>query len=141
MGERERILRGLHLVLAHLHLALAENRRPEPRLADIADSLSAWWSSRAALPMGEAIVAAAHLYRLDGSEDPRAVPTIVSAPPPARHHNLFALAGKPDESGFLTSSGRFVGREEALRIASRAGQALIDHPGRHARQLFSEDLW
>lgn len=91
--------------------------------------------------LAETIVAAAHLYRCDGSEDPRAVPCVVSAPPPARHHNLFALGGHADESGFLTSAGRFVDREEALRIAVAAGQPLIDHPSRHASRLFSEDLW
>lgn len=90
----------------------------------------------------EKIVAAAHLYRLAGWDDPRAVPTIVTAPPPARHHNLFALLTKrPDESGFLTSAGRFVDRETALLLAIRAGQKLIDHPSRHQTQLFSEDLW
>ncbi|CAN7302977.1 hypothetical protein LJR164_001579 [Phenylobacterium sp. LjRoot164] len=91
--------------------------------------------------MSETIVAAAHLYDLGGSSDPRALPVIVSAPPPARHHNLFALAGSPDESGFLTSAGRFVGREEALLIARASGQPMIEHPARHERLLFSEDLW
>lgn len=91
--------------------------------------------------MTETIVSAAHLYRLADDPDPRAVPVIVSAPPPARHHNLFALAGHCDESGFLTSTGRFVDREEAMRIAVAAGQPLIDHPSRHATRLFSEDLW
>jgi hypothetical protein len=94
---------------------------------------------------GEAIVAAAHLYRDAHKEgDTRAVPVIVSAPPPARHHNLFIAydrLGAPDESGFLTSTGRFVGRAEALRIAKAAGQPLIDHPSRHETLLFSEDLW
>ncbi len=91
--------------------------------------------------MPETIVAAAFLFRLEGHADTRAVPVIVSAPPPARHHNLFALAGGPDDDGFLTSTGRFVGREEALNIAKAAGQPLIDHPSRHPKWLFSEDLW
>ena len=90
----------------------------------------------------ETIVAAAHLYRLQGSDDPRAVETIVSAPPPARHHNLFALVDRrPDESGFLTSTGRLVRRDDALIIAQAARQPLIDHPSRHSHLLFSEDLW
>lgn len=95
------------------------------------------------LSMSETIVAAAHLYQLADSDDPRAVPVVVSAPPPARHHNLFALVGgkRPDESGFLTSAGRFVDRAEALKIAVAAGQPLIDHPSRHDTHLFSEDLW
>lgn len=93
----------------------------------------------------ETIVAAAHLYReAHDAGDDRAVPVIVSAPPPARHHNLFIAwdrLGAPDESGFLTSSGRFVRRDEALLIAKGAGQPMIDHPSRHAHLLFSEDLW
>ncbi len=73
---------------------------------------------------------------------------IVSAPPPARHgtlmHPMFDLRGRvtvPEDQGFLTSTGRFVGREEALLITIAAGQQLIDHPSRHPTQLFSEDLW
>lgn len=74
----------------------------------------------------------------------------VSAPPPFRHHHLmhplYDLTDKkartgPDNQGFLTNRGRFVGREEALQIALASGQPLIDHPSRHATQLFSEDLW
>jgi hypothetical protein len=92
---------------------------------------------------GETIVAAAMIYYLHDSDDPRAVPTIVSAPPPARHHNLFALAGKPDQQGFLTSTGRFVGREKAKKIAMAAGQQFKPTPegGYVGPQLFSEDLW
>lgn len=100
--------------------------------------------ANAALSGVERIVAAAHLYNRAESDDTRAIPTIVSAPPPARHHNLFiayASLGAPDESGFLTSMGRFVDREEALRIAKAARQPLIDHPSRHDTHLFSEDLW
>lgn len=95
--------------------------------------------------MAETIVAAAMLYRNAHDEgDPRAVPVIVSAPPPARHHNLFiayARLGSPDETGFLTSTGRFVGREEALRIAISGNQVQIDHTSRNLHRLFSEDLW
>jgi hypothetical protein len=93
----------------------------------------------------ETIVAAAHLYRPAkwGTNDPRAVTVTISASPPARHHNLFWLVDgeAPTESGFMTSAGRFVGREEALQIALASGQPLIDHPARHATLLFSEDLW
>lgn len=72
----------------------------------------------------------------------------VSAPPPARHHTLLHPLVElgirkvhPDDQGFLTSTGRFVGREEALKIALASGQPMIDHPARHQRLLFSEDLW
>lgn len=72
----------------------------------------------------------------------------MSAPPPARHHSLLApmhdLLGHrigPEDQGFTTSAGRFVTREEGLRIALASGQPMIDHPSRHATWLFSEDLW
>ena len=75
----------------------------------------------------------------------------ISAPPPARHHSLLhpvnsgrgprVKAVGPNDQGFLTSTGRYVGREEALQIALASGQPMIDHPSRHATQLFSEDLW
>jgi hypothetical protein len=71
----------------------------------------------------------------------------ISAPPPARHHTLLAPAydltnGKRVESqGFITSTGRYVERAEALQIALASGQPMIDHPSRHDTHLFSEDLW
>lgn len=93
--------------------------------------------------MIETIVAAAHLYNnAHDEDDSRQVPVIVSAPPPARHHNLFIAydkLGPPDESGFLTSAGRFVGREEAMIIARTAGQKFINKP--YNNNLFSENLW
>lgn len=71
----------------------------------------------------------------------------VTAPPPARHHSLLHPVANehvigPDDQGFLTSTGRYVGRVEALQIVKAAGQHQIDHPSRNAGgQLFSEDLW
>lgn len=70
-----------------------------------------------------------------------------SAPPPARHAHLLHPIGwgqiiGPHDQGFLTSTGRFVGRREALAIVIAAKQPQIDHPARNAGgQLFSEDLW
>lgn len=71
----------------------------------------------------------------------------VTAPPPARHATLLhpmcneTVVG-PDDQGFLTSTGRFVGRAEALQIVLASGQPQIDHPSRNAGgNLFSEDLW
>lgn len=94
--------------------------------------------------MNETIVAAAHLYRqAHDASDPRALPVIVSAPPPARHHNLFVAwerLGSPSESGFLTSAGRFVDRREAWGIAKAAGQPIIPRDGQGGL-LYSEDLW
>lgn len=91
------------------------------------------------------ILAAAHLIYPDTSVDPRGVPTIVSAPPPARHHNLFAIMPDGpypcgDESGFLLSDGTFATREQAQPIAIAAGQVL-DLAKLRGDQLFSEDLW
>lgn len=43
-----------------------------------------------------------------------------------------------DEQGFLTSKGRFVGREEAKLIAKRAGQLKTDSI---YKQLISEDIY
>lgn len=72
----------------------------------------------------------------------------VTAPPPARHHTLLAPMAyhgiRPvvfEDQGFITSTGRYVEREEALRIAIASGQPMIDHPSRHHIWLFSEDLW
>lgn len=45
-----------------------------------------------------------------------------------------------DKQGFLTSHGRFVGRAEAFRIASTAGQLEGRHVHNHGR-LCSEDLY
>jgi hypothetical protein len=72
---------------------------------------------------------------------------VVSAPPPARHFTLMhplpeGLQSRPfEDQGFLTSTGRYVGREEGLQVALASGQPMIDHPSRHATLLFSEDLW
>jgi len=72
----------------------------------------------------------------------------VSAPPPARHPNImqpmFEVTGRTvgaNDQGFLTSSGRYVDRIEALAIAIAAGQPFIDHPSRCSHKLYSEDLW
>lgn len=72
----------------------------------------------------------------------------ITAPPPARHATLMHPFGEYtpyvpalSDQGFITSTGRFVEREEALQIAIASGQPMIDHPSRHARLLFSEDLW
>jgi hypothetical protein len=67
--------------------------------------------------------------------------------PPARHHNVlhfFKLGTKLHDQGFLTSRGRYVDREEALKIATAAGQlnGLREKPGSYrGPELFSEDLW
>jgi hypothetical protein len=93
------------------------------------------------------VVAAAYEVELT-TDDARKVRTIISAPPPARHHNLCGLihyAGAAcimgaDESGFLLSDGTFASRRRAACVAIAAGQVEADAmtvPG----TLFSEDLW
>ena len=68
----------------------------------------------------------------------------ITAPPPARHHDLMrALQGlkpmaSPENQGFLTSDGHFTEREEAAQIAISAGQIKETKWGKY---LFSEDLW
>lgn len=83
----------------------------------------------------ETIIAAAILYK----------GLIVTLPPPARHHTILHPLGDivgevigPDEQGFLTSRGRFVGRIEARDIAV---QIMGVKPKNRSSYLFSEDLW
>ena len=67
---------------------------------------------------------------------------------PARHHTVMwticALTGQSchdDSSGFITSNGRYVLREEAAKIAITAGQADPAEVGRRGNQLYSEEVW
>jgi hypothetical protein len=66
--------------------------------------------------------------------------TVWSAPRPARH----SVPVKPCDAGdivqgFLTDSGAFVDRFEALPIAQAAGQLIRKTPPED--RLFSEDVW
>lgn len=91
----------------------------------------------------ERIVAAAVRIERDGST--------YALPPPARHGECIRLANSiyekddpdflvmPDEQGFVTSHGRFVGRREARVIATLADQT--SHRDYKMADLFSEDLW
>jgi hypothetical protein len=84
--------------------------------------------------MTERIVAAAILYR----------EMIITLPPPARHGTLIAVMTHafgevdimPRMQGFVTSTGRYVGRKEAALIAFDAGQITDLKP-----ELYSEDVW
>ena len=91
--------------------------------------------------MPERIVAAAIIFRN--------VDVICFLQPPARHHTIINKLANAipeslwpvcngDETGFITSTGRYVDRIEAGRIAIAAGQtkALA-----HGPALYSEDLW
>jgi hypothetical protein len=69
---------------------------------------------------------------------------VYSAPRPGRHHDVMREMRERDvdasiRQGFMTSLGRFVDREEALGIATRAGQ--IASKTNPAWMLFSEDMW
>lgn len=69
---------------------------------------------------------------------------VYSVPPPGRHGDVFALDKAthqcaPEDQGFLTSTGRFVERDEALTIAAAAGQIIVKTGP--ADILFSEDVW
>jgi len=72
---------------------------------------------------------------------------------PARHHHVIwwmrgrinQLIGatktwdyEPAEQGFITNTGRYVNREEALEIATNANQLIKEV---RLSMLFSEDLW
>jgi hypothetical protein len=76
--------------------------------------------------------------------------TVFDVPRPGRHHDvirIMRMAGKPwkspDEAlhvqGFVTSTGRFVDRVEAKKIATAANQLLERESGK--TELFSEDVW
>lgn len=72
---------------------------------------------------------------------------VYAAKQPARHHHVIALmseygdaeGGDTRDQGFVTSWGRYVGREEACVIATRAQQILVKTHPQH--ELFSEDVW
>lgn len=71
---------------------------------------------------------------------------VYSVPRPGRHHDVFkvmtereAAASRLDDQGFVTSTGRFVNRAEAARLA-RAAHQLIREPT-PADTLTSEDVW
>jgi hypothetical protein len=70
---------------------------------------------------------------------------VYSVPRPGRHCDVYALvlghrSARRDWQGFVTTTGRFVGRREAHRIASAAGQ-IIKRCGGDAETLYSENLW
>ena len=85
-------------------------------------------------------------------DDIRTVRTIISAPPPARHHNLCGLEYHLKErgmiadeqttrnSGFLLSDGTYADRKRACAVAIAAGQVTADKMTVQGT-LFSEDLW
>ncbi len=72
--------------------------------------------------------------------------TIYTMPRPARHGNIMQALWDmghrkigPSAQGFITTAGRFVGREEAFQIAHKAGQIL--RANAESGHLMTEDLW
>lgn len=74
---------------------------------------------------------------------------VFDAPRPGRHHTIIneilpasGASGRDiEEQGFVTSTGAFVRRKPAWRIAERAGQLLERAPTGPRGTLFSEDVW
>jgi hypothetical protein len=71
---------------------------------------------------------------------------VYSVAPPGRHGAVFQILpptsdDKLEDQGFLTSTGRFVTRSEALRIATTAGQIIHQSSGPNPTELFTEDMW
>lgn len=74
---------------------------------------------------------------------------IWTLPRPARHHHVLwaidqvhpgcAIECYPEFQGFLTDTGRWVGRAQAATIAIAAGQTSKLRFS--SRDLYSEDLW
>jgi hypothetical protein len=61
---------------------------------------------------------------------------------PGRHADAHTFNGVHSrDHGFITSRGRFVGRQEAARIVKETGQGSArEYPG-YEPSLFSEDMW
>lgn len=71
---------------------------------------------------------------------------VYSLPPPARHHSVCQMMSDlglgPEtmrDQGFITDSGRYVSRSDALIIATAANQLL--RKTFPTDLLFSEDVW
>lgn len=65
---------------------------------------------------------------------------IISMAPPSTHQIILDKTGaRSGERGFMTSTGRFVNRREALIVAVKAGQVHGIFDG--LDELYGEDLW
>lgn len=88
--------------------------------------------------MSETITGVAMLY-----DDGR----VFALPRPHRHHHLYALAAflgmQPDEhdTGFTTSTGRYVTREQAQLLCIESGQTWRRSGNQSDPKLYSEDVW
>lgn len=107
----------------------------------------------AARELGSERIVAAAIQRLEIDRSKSPGPTdstpyvwmTYTMPAPARHHHILHSMPPlnpvvpPEAQGFLTSTGRFVTRKEAMGIAVSAGQVPASKVT--APDLFSEDLW
>ena len=74
---------------------------------------------------------------------------LYALPKPNRHHHVLKLIHEDGVEwigycwqGFLDHTGKFIGRQEAVKIATRAGQIGIIRPKTSPKHLlFSEDVW
>ncbi len=57
------------------------------------------------------------------------------------HHNGWELAEGMEQQGFVTSTGRYVSREEGRKLQDVAGIKSVDKDGYRNNTLFSEDLY
>lgn len=69
-------------------------------------------------------------------------------PKPLRHHHILQTMNPLDliegeEQGFMDSTGRFLTRLEAMKVAKDSGQfnRILDPKLYQGPELFSEDLW
>ncbi len=72
---------------------------------------------------------------------------LYALPRPHRHHHCISIAFEElnkqivtESQGFITNTGRYVLREEALEIAKNANQLLPRHDPQFT-ELYSESIW
>jgi len=74
-----------------------------------------------------------------------------SVPAPGRHYDCIRVAAEAtgekyidchgDDQGFIDSTGRYLRRAQALRVALASGQTTKESLGFKLGELFSEDVW
>lgn len=75
--------------------------------------------------------------------------TLYSLPAPNRHHNVFRVINNVaggcgfTNEGFITTSGVFLNRKEAMQLAKENGQLNRRQGSQYYQgpELYSEDLW
>jgi hypothetical protein len=103
------------------------------------------------------IVAAAIKFPYQDPHHAEVKDLICFVPHPGRHHNVLHAMheqfyenpnlSRTDDSykgevqGFLTDTGEFLNRGQALKHVLDCGQHLLKESARRGEELFSEDLW